>query len=305
MRLQKWMSFLCLAAGLPHVASANQCPPVADVCERLRGNSVVFVGVAESMSPPPTRFGSVAERIKQIIPTSSDEEAPPLTPDQFQRLRALYAEILAGTDEGAIAAAKDQEELEAALTAARDRGQRTTFLVLRGYQGASTGEQVVVRTDFGLANPSFVPGETYIVFANPDPDGSLSSGPCSATRSITEAKELLPYLLSLELHGDRAGRIFGTATPPKSPPPAKDPTYPDFDPIYFVHLSAGSFERVMDTDDHGRFVFDGIPEGDYEISLRQAFFDGSATPILPPKTIRVGARACQREDLPSPMPAKN
>jgi hypothetical protein len=67
-----------------------------------------------------------------------------------------------------------------------------------------------------------------------------------------------------------------------------------------VELKTGDRVRYTETDDKGRFVFDGLPAGDFTVSAYAPGFPAEARQLAGPKTVRMDKRACATQVLVAP-----
>ncbi len=109
---------------------------------------------------------------------------------------------------------------------------------------------------------SFSVGKRYVIAAYKAGDGSLSTGICSLTKPIEEADELLAFMRTLSAPS-RGARLSGSIEMPVGIPESEKRTRV---PRARVTLT-GPVERAAIADEHGEFVIQGLPPGDYELSV--------------------------------------
>jgi hypothetical protein len=139
----------------------------------------------------------------------------------------------------------------------------------------------------------FNEGERYLVYANRNPDGTLTQNNNSPTRLVAEAKEDIEYIQSLK--GTKpVGRIYGSVI--RNTNSFKPRTlirdgknYPE-EPMQEVKIvienSQQRFETV--TNNNGGFVLDNIPAGSYRMSTNIPDYLG----ITGMREIKVNGQGC-------------
>ena len=72
-----------------------------------------------------------------------------------------------------------------------------------------------------------------------------------------------------------------------------------------VELKSGDRGRYTETDDKGRFVFDGLPAGDFTVNAYAPGFPAETRQLAGPKTVRLEKRACATQVLVAPPTRQN
>ena len=67
-----------------------------------------------------------------------------------------------------------------------------------------------------------------------------------------------------------------------------------------VELKAGDRSRYSEADQNGRFVFDGLPAGDYRVSAWAPGFPAETRLLAGPNTVHLEERACAMQVLVAP-----
>jgi hypothetical protein len=67
-----------------------------------------------------------------------------------------------------------------------------------------------------------------------------------------------------------------------------------------VELKSGDRARYNETDDKGRFVFDGVAAGDFTVSAYAPGYPAEARLLAGPKPVRMEKRACATQVLVAP-----
>jgi len=148
-------------------------------------------------------------------------------------------------------------------------GRRVTFTVMEPFRGV-TGRTLDVRTGNGGGDCGypFKEGVEYLVFASMNEStGELATGICSKTKPATQAEEDLTYARAVASGAAPAGHITGeirvasrSLTRQAVPEPA---------PMGNValRLERNGVVSTAESDAAGRFTFDALSTGKYELSL--------------------------------------
>jgi hypothetical protein len=133
----------------------------------------------------------------------------------------------------------------------------------------------------------------------------MNTGACTRTRRLSDAGDDLAYLYFYKNYGDSAGRLEGFVT--------GDLLFlRDLDPAHYsgrigapvaavVELKSADRARYTESDDKGRFVFDGLPAGDFTVSAYAPGFPAETRQLAGPKTVRMEKRACATQVLVAPQ----
>jgi hypothetical protein len=158
---------------------------------------------------------------------------------------------------------------------------------------------------------AFQTGETYLVYADDDEESDvMTTGACTRTRRLSDAGDDLAYLYFFKNFGDRAGRLEGFVT--------TDLLYQrQLDTAHYsdriaapvagavVELKSAGPPRYAATDERGRFVFDGLPAGAYNLSAFTPAFPEDARLLAGPRDIRLEKGACATQVLVAPEEGKH
>jgi hypothetical protein len=165
----------------------------------------------------------------------------------------------------------------------------------------SVGDIVEVWTTFGDCSVDFQAGETYLVYADED-EGTdqLFSDKCSRTRRLSDAGEDLAYLFFYKDHHEESSRIEGYATSDPSivfdygelPEKINRPV-----PGLVIELRSSRLTRYAETDNNGRYVFDGLAAGDYQISAFPGGYQLSTQAVSGPHPVQVKESSCAQHLL--------
>jgi hypothetical protein len=210
-----------------------------------------------------------------------------------------------------IASASTHERLQLIMTSIVSQGTRVRFRVRTTFQRKDDSDDQkkddqaeAEQTKFAeVWNPpgdcgiSFQPGETYLVFADDDEETDrLETNICRRTARLSDSGEELAYLDFFLNGGAEAGRIEGFVTseieglhPDRFRNTGRS-KFPVSDVV--VELQSAGGTRYTAPDQGGRFVFDGLPQGDYQVSAFERGFPAQSDLLSGPKKIHLEARGC-------------
>jgi hypothetical protein len=267
------LTIIFAAVLLPeYVAYACTCVRRGAACEVFQQTPLVFLGTVTDAGP------SVWNLSKELLPK--------LTPAQNKRLedgeelsleeaKAMWARMLPKDARAKLKRVHGERELNELLAkyypVLVDRMRPVKFRVQEMFRGElSEIEQIWTGQGFGDCGYDFHVGESYLVYAHKDPEtGRMTTGICTRTAPAADAIADLDYLQSVRLgtakswvsgyvtSGDQQRtRAILTGNPPSSPIGGAT-----------VELESATTTRTATTDAQGRFTFEGLAEGDYQIYL--------------------------------------
>jgi hypothetical protein len=157
-----------------------------------------------------------------------------------------------------------------------------------------------VWTPFGDCGFDFQAGETYLVYAESDEETTImETDTCSRTRRLSDAGPDLAYLYFYKQRKAASGRLEGFTT--------FDTLYQgkqrDADKIDLpvpgiaVELKSPGGVRYTRSDPAGKFLFDGLEAGDYQLSGYAPGFPDTVELVSGPKRFHIDARGCSNQVL--------
>jgi hypothetical protein len=286
-----------VTALLPAMARACECLIVYPICQEVHASDAVFIGVAESVHP---KFLDYWRTESGKLPL--DEIArlrAQATPDSLEKLRAIYLDMAGELPPGerlALEKAGTFRDLEDAFNSIAMGGVRTRFRVLKSYKKIEKpAEPMIIWSDAGDCGIHFQTGETYLVYADFDEEtGRLKTSICYRTRRLADAGADMAFLYRYEQGGEFSSRLEGFVTGAKQ---QDRPTYTNKirDPVpdVAVALALPGGERWSTTSDaEGRFWFDGLRAGEYELSAFGKGYPLTVRELAGPQRIKVPAKGC-------------
>ena len=315
------LAILCVLwlVSLASPVLACQCISSLQPCNQTAASDVVFIGTVESMEPMfLSRWNPSNQASMQSLNEAYIEARRSPSDQAIERLKNAYRKAFPDMP------ADRQSRLQTAKTAAGvaslfysglGQGMHVRFQVKTLFKredddddaakkNSQPSEDVIeVWTPFGDCGYDFQSGETYLVYANND-EGSANSRStdiCTRTRRLSEAGEDLTYLF---FYKDRPGsvRLEGFATTDElyrlsfdrlhDPQTTKSPV-----PGVVIELQSAHLTRFTETDRNGRFVFDGLPDGDYKLSAYAAGYPVDPSLLAGPQAFHVQPKSCSLQVL--------
>jgi hypothetical protein len=293
------------------------------VCAETTQSEAVFVGTVESVAPP---LLDPYARAKAMASVSNQEtvrlQGDP-SPEAIAKLRKIYLDLLTGIPDSArhqIAEAKTHGDLQKAFEEAQAQGRVAHFRIKTLYRleeddeapapapappadGEKTPQSLDIWTSGGDCGVDFQVGETYLVYALEDEDsGRLETSICMRTRRLSEESGDLAFLYFLKNGGAAATRLEGFVSTNFA-----DQNLPYYEdrvsapsPGALIELDEGGNLRYTRSDSNGRFIFDGLKEGDYRLSLLEPDYPRLPRTVILSRPVHVTANACMRQIFVNP-----
>ena len=172
---------------------------------------------------------------------------------------------------------------------------RITFDVEQGFVNAQPGPIVVTTPSSGAAcGYDFTEGHRYLVYASRRNSAELSTGICTRTRPLEEARGDLAYLMGLGQQPARS-RVYGRVKRwHRDPFEAEGADYGPVENV-LVSVRATAFSRDVFTDRNGRYEVLDVPTGPLTITLVPGF--GYQAGALEREAELLNRRACIAGDF--------
>lgn len=317
--LRRLLPLSLFAAPLVHAA----CPCMIHfgVCDEARQSQAVFIGTVESVSPPLLDPWARANAMTSVSGREIAQLQGNATPEALANLKKIYLNLLAGLpdrERQRISDAQTQAELEKAFEAAQSEGRMAHFQVKTLYrlQGDDDDPKAAPKdndddapktldiwTSGGDCGVDFQVGETYVVYALEDEDsGRLETSVCMRTRRLSEEGGDLAFLYYLKNSDAASTQLEGFVS--TSFADQNLPRYQDQisapSPGALLELDDGAHPRYSQSDSQGRFIFDGLKEGDYRLSLLAPGYPRGHRTVILSRPFHAAANACVRQIFVQP-----
>ena len=301
----------------PLAGLACKCQLTMSVCGEVNSTDIIFVGAVEAIEPSFLDSWNAGQRAAlDLLNRESARAQTDHSPAAFARLRDAYLQVFPDLPEDhkkRLAGATSPDQLAELFYWILDHGKRVRLrvkTVFRGELGDDDDDDapattVEVWTAFGDCGIDFQTGETYLVYADDDEESNtMTTGACTRTRRLTDAGDDLAYLYFYKNYADNAARLEGFVT-------ADLLFQRDLDPAHYtghigapvaavVELKSGARSRYPQSDGQGRFLFDGLPAGDFTVSAYAPGYPAETRLLAGPKPVRMEKRACATQVLVAP-----
>ena len=301
-----------LAVMAPSQLAACKCLVALPVCQEVASSTIVFIGLAKSVDPPfldPNRRAEqkdIAEEVERLL---RDEST-----DVLDRLKAAYLRMLGDQNDSMkreLSKATSSSEAKAAFDSIVSQGRRARFATRTIFWEAKDDDKtgvpgldpdpeepgierdLTIWTGLDDCGVDFQVGETYLVYAGEDEQtGRFQTSACSRTKRLTDAGTDLPYLQFFRRNGKLSSRIEGSVlTLGAKASASRGVTAPSAGGL-IVGLNGEGLTRYATADEAGRFVFDGLPGGEYTLSAYPDEFPMTKTVLAGPQTVKVPEKGC-------------
>jgi Carboxypeptidase regulatory-like domain len=154
----------------------------------------------------------------------------------------------------------------------RHQSMQVAFNVEQRFLNAPAGRiEVVTGMGGGDCGYRFTVGMKYLVYANKNEESSrLTTGICSRTRPLAEAKDDLQYLTTIGAKGT-GGHLYGRINEWRRDPAEERGV--DYGPVEGITVSVRgrTFGRDVTTNADGRFDIPGLPVGKFKLTVVPPF----------------------------------
>ena len=292
---------LLLWLSLAGPALACECTVERSVCHATASSEVVFIGTVESVDPAFLDPWSIAQRpALQMLNQNSqglrDEQAS--VGQLKESLQKLFPDLPANY-RSQLQAGKTSNDLVSLFYSILSQGRRARFKVKSAFRGDEDEDEIVdVWTNFDDCGVDFQVGETYLVYADDDEEsGKIETDRCSRTRRLTDAGADLAYLFFYRDNGD-GGRLEGFVTSNALYQRDVEDRQRDPESIgspaagVVVELMSKSGARYTTSDSGGRFLFDGLAKGTYQVSVYEKGYPGTVHKLAGPQEVDMEEKGC-------------
>ncbi len=317
---------LCSLALLARPAFPCGCQVTVPVCNEVAYSSTVFIGTVESISPTFLEDWSLSRRPSlQLLNQANERFLSDRSPQNLATLKDVFRKTFPDLPEdqrSRLDKADSQKSLVDLFSAVLGHGKRVRFRVTTVFRNGDDDDddqkakdkeakakddnddakdQVFdVWTPFGDCGFDFQTGETYLVYADSDEDTDImETDSCTRTRRLSDAGPDLAYLYFYKERKAASGRLEGFTT---------------FDALYqvkqrdadkidspvpgvTVELKSAGGMRYTRSDASGKFLFDGLEAGDYQLSGYASGFPDKVKLLSGPKRFHIDARGCSNQVL--------
>lgn len=320
-------------------SSACQCEASFGVCREVRSSDLVFVGVVQSIQPMflSRWYGTDQSALRSLNAAMMNAQEHP-SPDSLRQAKDLYLATFSQLDnvqKRQVQEAETIQQVTSLFDRSMDRGMRVHFSVKSLYkleddddnaQAADKAKKpsgnakkdpdddkkspdtLDVWTAAGDCGYDFQLGETYLVYANNEEGADYYfTTSCMRTKRLSDAGEDLGYLYFSKNQPEQSSRLEGFATTDRKSQLALDPLHEPAaigSPVsgVILQLQSDRFARYAESDGNGRFVFDGLPDGNYQLSVFAAGYPKTNRLLAGPRKLSIKEKNCVRQVFVLPKP---
>jgi Carboxypeptidase regulatory-like domain len=318
-------------------ASACQCEASFGACKEARVSDLVFIGEVQSIQPLflDRWYGTNQSAMQSLNDAFLRAQEHP-SPDSLRGVKQAYLATFPQLDERQkklVETADSLHQMTSLFDSSLERGMRVHFSVKSIYKREDDGDDAKAAPKKAGPKPrkdddddkkapdfldvwtaaddcgyNFQLGETYLVYANNEEGADYYfTGTCMRTKRLSDAGEDLGYLYFYKNQPEASSRIEGFATSDRKSQLALDAMH---DPAAIgspisaavVQLQSDRSTRYSETDGSGRFVFDGLPDGSYQLSAFAAGYPKINQLLSGPRRVTVKERSCVRQVFVLPKP---
>jgi hypothetical protein len=296
--------------------SACECEASFAACKEVRVSDLVFTGTVESIQPifMDRWYGTDQSAMHSLNEAFLHAQEHP-SAQSLHSVKDTFLALFPSMDDREkkqVQAAATVQQIASMFYSSLDRGMRVHFkvktLFKQGDDDDDAGQKprkavdvLDVWTTGGDCGYDFQLGETYLVFAN-DEEGVdyFFTSSCMRTKRLSDAGEDLAYLYFYQNQPEESARLEGFVTSDRKSQLAIDALH---DPAAIgspvagatLQLKSDKFTRYAESGSAGRFIFDGLPEGNYELSVFAGGYPKTNQLLAGPRRLRIKEKSCARQ----------
>jgi hypothetical protein len=317
---------------LARSAPACQCEASYSACHEVAAGNMVFIGTVESIDPIFLNRWSLTDQ-SSLRPFNDAYTGAQQHPSAaaLAQLKDAYLKVfpgLAADEKLRLQAAQTTNDVASLFYSSLDRGMQVRLKVKKIFKHEDDDDDspknagpknpkdddkqkeasdfLEVWTTFGDCGYDFQVGETYLVYTfNDEFSNYLFTSSCTRTRRLSDAGEDLAYLFFYADRPEESARLEGFTTTERL-------SQRDFDHLHdpetvkspvagvIVELQSDRLKRFAQSDRNGRFVFDGLPEGDYKVTAFAGGYPLNAQLLAGPTPLHIKEKSCSGQILQLP-----
>jgi hypothetical protein len=296
-------------------ARACECEASFAACKEVRVSDLVFIGTVESIEPIFLNrwYGTDESAMRSLNEAFIQAQEHP-SADSLRQVKDTYLAMFPGLDEREkkqVQTAGTIQQVASLFDSSLDRGMRVRLKVKTlfkqgddddgGDKAKKDADSLDVWTTSGDCGYDFQIGETYLVYAN-DEEGAdyFFTSTCMRTKRISDAGDDLAYLYFYKNQPRESSRLEGFATSDRKSQLAIDPMHEPAmigSPLagVILQLKSDRLTRYAESESTGRFLFDGLPEGNYELSAFARGYPKTNQLLAGPRRLHIKEKSCARQ----------
>jgi len=304
------------------VLSACECEASFAACKEVRVSDLVFTGTVESIQPifMDRWYGTDQSAMRTLNDAFMHAQEHP-SAESLHSVKDTFLAMFPSMDDREkkqVQAADTVQQMASMFYSSLDRGMRVHFKVKTLFKQGDDDDDASpkakddaspkAKKDFldvwttgGDCGYDFQIGETYLVFAN-DEEGAdyFFTSSCMRTKRLSDAGEDLAYLYFYKNQPEESARLEGFVTSDRKSQLAIDPLHEPAaigSPVAgaVFQLKSDKFTRYAESGSGGRLIFDGLPEGNYELSVFASGYPKTNQLLAGPRRLRIKEKSCARQ----------
>jgi hypothetical protein len=304
---------------LPFPALACKCQMSLSACNEVANADVVFIGTVESVSPSFLNHWNAAQRPSlQQLNEADTRFQQDRSSTNLSSLKNTFLRVFPDLPveyQRRLQTAATHDDLATLFNYVLDHGKRVRFKVKTIFRGQKDDDDARkeagkkddddarettfdVWTPFGDCGYEFQTGETYLVYADDDEETNImETGACTRTKRVTDAGPDLGYLYFYHNDADHSGRVEGfvTSNPlyqvEMAPLNSQDKISSPIAGVV-LELQTVAGPRFTESEQDGRFIFDGLAAGNYAVTAYEAGYPDQVKLLTGPKQVHVEKQGC-------------
>jgi hypothetical protein len=301
------------------VLSACECEASFATCKETRLSDLVFIGTVESIEPIFLNrwHGTDQSAMRSLNDAFIHAQEHP-SPDSLRQVKDTFLAMFPGMDDREkkqVQAADSVQRITSMLYSSLDRGMRVHLKVKTLFKQGDDDADAKDKKDDEKKEPDFLDvwttsgdcgydfqmGETYLVYAN-DEEGAdyFFTSSCMRTKRLSDAGDDLAYLYFYKNQPDESARLEGFVTSDRKSQLVIDPLHEPASigsPVagVILQLKSDKLTRYAEPESTGKFLFDGLPEGNYELSVFASGYPKNNQLLSGPRRLRIKEKSCARQ----------
>ena len=317
--MRRFLPLLCLVLEplTAWTAAACECEATFSSCREVKASDLVFIGTVASIEPIfLNRWNGAQQSPMRALNDAYLQAQEHPSAQTLQSLKDKYLATFPALDDREkrqVQSADSVQQMASFFYSWLDRGMRVhlkakTIFKQGDDDDAAPNKKPKKDPDFldvwtaaGDCGYDFQIGETYLVYAN-DEEGTdyFFTSTCMRTKRLSDAGDDLAYLYFYKNQPEASSRLEGFATSDRQSQLAINPMHDPAAigspfPGLIFQLQSKGLTHYAESDSNGRFVFDGLPEGSYQLSVFASGYPKTNQLLAGPRRLQMKGKSCARQ----------
>jgi hypothetical protein len=310
---------LVLAALAGGQAQGCKCEASFSSCREVKTSDLVFIGTVASIEPIfLNRWNGPQQSPMRSLNDAYLQAQEHPSAEALQSLKDTYLATFSALDDREkkqVQNANSVQQMASLLYSSLDRRMRVHLKAKTIFkQGDDDDDDAAsskkpkkdpdfldVWTSAGDCGYDFQIGETYLVYANNEEGADyFFTSTCMRTKRLSDAGDDLAYLYFYKNQPEASSRLEGFATSDRQSQLAINPMHDSAAigspfPGLIFQLQSKGLTHYAESDSNGRFVFDGLPEGSYQLSVFASGYPKTNQLLAGPRRLQMKEKSCARQ----------